>query len=122
MRERRDTARPIDNTDHVGWRRSAPWNESRFAFANQLIERLAHVGDMSRFDKGPCHQWTADRIARAAWRNKRRAIDRLADGSQPVRYLGHAPHSIGALPREKLGERGIFALDEVSQHVHVTAV
>src|SRR5688500_11692483 len=26
MGERCDTARAIDDTDHVGWRRSAPWN------------------------------------------------------------------------------------------------
>ena len=41
---------------------------------------------------------------------------------QLVGHLADATHAIGALPFEKFGERGIVAIDEVSEHVHVTAV
>ena len=97
-------------------------NERRPAFADQLLECLARVGHMAGFDEGLRHQRTADRFALGSRCQERFAIDRLPQVGQLVGHRADPPDAIAALPLEKFGERRVFAIDEVSEHVHVASL
>ena len=77
---------------------------------------------MAGLDQGLGHRRPAERPAVRTRRKQRLAIDRLPHVGELVGHLADAPHTIGALPFEKSGERRVVAIDEVSEHMHVATV
>ena len=116
------SARALDDADDIGRTGTAPRNECRPPLANQLIERLPGVGHMPCLDERLGDSRTAERPAVRARCEQRLAVDRLSHSGELVGYRDNAPHAIGALLFEKHRKPGVVAFDEISEHMHITAV
>ena len=123
MCNRCESARVMQDRNNLLRRRTGARHESRPPGGQPAIERFTRVGNVAGRDHRAGHLWTSDGSSGllAGLAQQWGQIDRQAQLGEPRADRLDARDSLRALPGQELRQLRVGGIDEIAEHVHVSA-